>query len=106
MATLKAEQRTKADANPAQLGEQGYKGAKVRVLSDKYSLPADTASANIIKMGKPPKGARVFDFRLIFADLDASGGTLDIGWAASSDAAEAADDDGFGANVDVTSAGV
>lgn len=106
MATLYAVQRAKAESSVPQLGEQGYKGAAIKALCDSYSLTADTASNDIIKCGKLPKGARVIDVRLIFTDLDGTGGTLDIGWAASADSAESADDDGFADEIDVTSAGV
>jgi hypothetical protein len=41
-----------------------------------------------------------------FADLDGSGGTLNVGWIASADAVESADATGFASAVDVTSAGV
>lgn len=78
---------------------------RVRVSYDEYTLTADLASGDIIKIGRLPKGARVVNYWMSFADLDGSGGTIDLGWSASSDAVESADPDGFLADVDVTSAG-
>lgn len=88
------------------LAGQGTDGGIVRMGYDTYEFSADLASADIIKMCRIPAGAKVIDVRLFFDDLDASGGTVDVGWAASEGGGEAADDDGFGANIDVTSAGV
>lgn len=82
---------------------------RIRIAYDEYTFTADLAAADVIHMGLLPKGARVVGYWLKADDLDASGGTLDLGWAASSEtsggsAVEAADDDGFLSNVDVTSA--
>lgn len=107
MATKYGVQTTKRrSATPPSLVEQGYLGGRLKVVSDSYTLSADLASGDFISMGKLPKGARVIDVRVVFPDLDASGGTLDIGWQAGASGVEAADADGFGADVDVTSAGV
>lgn len=76
----------------------------VRVAYDSYALTADLAAADIITLGRIPAGARVVGYWLKSADLDASGGTVNLGWAASSDAVEAADPDGFLLTADVTSA--
>lgn len=111
MATLYGAQATKRlNTVPEQLVEQGYGGGRIHVLSDSYTLTADLTAADVIKMGKLPKGARVVDVRFVYPDLDASGGTVDVGWQASAElaagvAVEAADADGFMAAVDVTSAG-
>lgn len=105
MATHNGVQFAKALASPAQLQEQGFNNAGVKILSDKFTLSGDLAAADVIKLGRLPAGARVLNAHLIFSDLDATGGTLDFGWAASAGAAEAADADGFGVNIDVTSAG-
>ena len=76
----------------------------MRIAYDKYTFTADAAAADTIGMGKLPKGARVIGYWLKCGSLDASGGTVDFGYAASSDAVEAANDDAFLANADVTSA--
>ena len=56
-------------------------------------------------MMKIPAGARVIDAIIKVADLDSNtDGTLDVGWAASSDAVEAADADGFFNELNVQSA--
>ncbi len=105
MATVYGVQATKQNAIPQQLSEEGYQAGNVKCLSDSYTLTADLAAADFISMGKIPQGARVLDVRVVFPDLDASGGTIDVGWKAGAAAVEAADADGFLAVVDVTSAG-
>jgi len=90
----------------AQLEEQGQSKGHVLSAYDTYELLADVVGGtDTLRMSKLPAGARVIDVRLFFDDLDAAGGTLDIGWEAGADAVEAADADGFLANVDVTSQG-
>lgn len=82
-------------------------GGRVHVCYDSYALSADLAASDKIYMGKLPKGARVIDVILAFADLDASGGTLDVGYEYNDvgDSALVDDPDAFLAVVDVTSAG-
>lgn len=86
------------------LESQGERNSALKVAYDEYTLTADLAAADIIKMFKLPSGARVHNIVLYFDDLDASGGTLDVGWEAN--LVDAADADGFLAVVDVTSAGL
>ena len=89
------------------LSEQGEHKGRVQMLYDEYTLTADLAAADIIKMGSLlPAGARVVNMQLYFDDLDAAGGTVNVGWAASADAVEAASASGLALAVDVTSAGV
>lgn len=85
---------------------------KVRALYATYTLTADLASGDIIKMFRIPKGARVIDMIVDFPDLDASGGTVDIGWSkdlrnlGASAGGEDLDADGFKADVDVATAAI
>ncbi len=88
---------------PASFIESNSQGGKLRVAYDSYAITADLASGDIIHMVKVPKGARVYEVYLAFADLDGSGGTLDVGWAANG--SDAVDADGFIVDLDVTSAG-
>lgn len=83
------------------IGQHGV----VRIAYDKYVLSGDLAAADIIHLGFIPQGARVVGYWLKTDDLDASGGTIDLGWAASADGVETADADGFLAAVDVTTSG-
>lgn len=107
MATKYGVEATKREnSSIPSLAGQGSQGGNIKVFRDTYEIGADLASGDIIRMCVIPNGARVLDVRVFFDDLDGSGGTLDIGWAAGSAGAEAVDADGFGANVDVTSAGV
>lgn len=97
---------TKIAASPMQLAEQGECGGKLRVLFDQYTLTAALAQNDTIELGsKIPAGARVLDVVMnLSASLDAAAGTVDVGWKASDDAAEAADADGFMDAVDATAA--
>jgi hypothetical protein len=54
--------------------------------------------------GKLPKGARVLEVWVKSADLDASGGTVDVGWLASDDGVESASVNGFMDALDVATA--
>jgi hypothetical protein len=76
----------------------------VRVAYDTYELVADLAASDKIYMGHLPGNCRVLNAVLAFDDLDASGGTLDFGY--EYDDGTTGDVDGFGAAVDVTSAGI
>ena len=80
---------------PSEMIPIGEQAGRLRVAYDKISL-SEAIAGDVLHMMKIPKGARVLDVICKFADLDSnSDGTLDIGWAASSDAVEAADADGF-----------
>jgi hypothetical protein len=106
MANFYGVNATKIAASPQQLAEQGEQSGHVKVIFDQYTLTATKAQNDVIKLGGLiPAGARVIDVILnLSASLDAAGGTLEVGWAASADAAEAADDDGFMDAVDATAA--
>lgn len=113
MATYYGSNATKREVNvPSQKAGNGEEGGVVRCLYDSFALSADLTTSDTIKMGFIPKGARVLDVHVAFDDLDASGGTMDIGWLASAvlDADGAAvvlaDADGFINDADVTSADV
>lgn len=106
MATYYGIETSKPRSSIPQARDQGTLGGGVKTLYDKYTLSADLSAADVIVMGKLPAGARVVGYWLKSSDLDASGGTLDLGWAASSDAVVSADDDGFLSNVDVATAAI
>jgi hypothetical protein len=107
MATKLGVNATKIAASIPQLAEQGEQKGRVKVLYDEYALTADLAVNDVIKMGGLlPAGARVMEVVCDSPDLDsASAGALTVGWAASADAVEAADDDGFLTTIDVHTAG-
>lgn len=106
MATNNALQRAKREAAIPSLALQGDRGGQIRSLYDTFALSADLASGDVIRFGKIPGGARIVDVRMIFTDLDVSGGTLNVGWQAGASGAEGASASGFGSAIDVTSAGV
>ena len=104
MSTKYGAEATKINNKPSEPTDVGSHGGVVRVLYDKYTFTADLSSADIILMNaKLPRGARVIDALLKFGNLDATGGTIDFGWAAGTDGDEVADENGFHEAVDVTS---
>lgn len=103
MATLYAIGQALLQRNPESYPDANKNG-KVYCLYDKYTLTADLSANDVINFGKLPKGARVIDAMIKYADLDASGGTLDLGWDGGTNSAETADDNGFISAADCTSA--
>lgn len=82
-------------------------GGNIRVMYDTYALSADTASGDKLYMGKLKKGDRVIDVILASTDLDASGGTLDVGYEYNAAGNALTDDlDAFLADVDVATAAI
>jgi hypothetical protein len=97
---------------PASHPKKGEQGGVVRMIRDEFELSADlVGGTDIILMGGLlPKGAKIVDVHLYADDLDAAGGTLDMGWQASAEldstgaAVEAADVDGLFDELDVATA--
>lgn len=84
----------------------GGRFGRLRCLYDQYDLGDDAAllaTADTLYMAKIPNGMRVIECWLKFGDLGTTG-QIDVGWAASSDAVEAADATGFFSNINVESA--
>lgn len=83
-------------------------GGRLRVAYGTYELSADLAAGDKIYLARLPKGARVYNAMLAFDDLDASGGTVDLGYEynQSGDEDLTDDPDGFLADCDVSSAGI
>lgn len=94
--------------NPPELAGVGEQGGRMRVIYDTYTLAADaTGGTDTLRMGGLiPKGARIMEVMVKCADLDGSGGTLNVGWEASADAVESAEAAGFLSAIDVTTADV
>lgn len=80
-------------------------GGRIGHCYDKYTYTADLAAGDVIKLCKLPAGSRVLGLTFGWDDLDASGGIVNLGWAASADAVESANSEGFLKDVDVTLAG-
>ncbi len=107
MATLYSSQYQDAYVDvPSDKIRQGDMNGNVRYLHFDFPVPASVpTNADIIKLGKIPKGARVLDAVLVLPDLGDTT-VLELGWAASVEldsaavAIEAADPDGFMASVD------
>jgi len=86
--------------NGGQKAEIGDIGGRIRFLKLEHAFEADVLSiADTVKLAKLPKGARVVDWFLYSASLGTTG-IFNFGWAASTDATEAADADGFAATLD------
>lgn len=93
MATLYGVNSTKRDVNVPPDQIPGYdQSGRLKVFYDEYTLLADLGSADVINLMKLPKGCRVLD-AILYTDAMGGSCACKVGWAASSDAAEAADDD-------------
>lgn len=110
MATLYGSQYQAAFVDvPSSKISRGDQSGNVRFLYFNYAGTAAPTNADVIKLAKLPKGSRVVDVIMSFADLG-SAGTLEVGWAASAEldsagaAVEAAVAAGFLASLDVNSA--
>jgi hypothetical protein len=104
MATLYGDQFTSAYVNhPSTKFDVGQFNAQVKRLYFEYTITAAPTAGDVIKVGKVPQGARVYDAGLKFSDLGTTG-TLELGFAADVGAVETADNDAFMASVDVNSA--
>lgn len=88
---------------PASKIQQGDLGGHRRCLYFDHTITAAPTAADVLKLGKLPKGARIIEACLAFPDLGTTG-VLNLGWAASEDGLEAADADALLAAVDVNAA--
>jgi len=103
MADYKATNKTNRDAEPSVNANPGEEYVRKFISYDSFTITAAllNSSSDTITFMKIPKGARVLDLQLVCGDLGGTG-TMNIGWAASSDGVEVADPDGFGAAVDLS----
>lgn len=83
--------------SPADLAEEDQSLGRVKCIFDSYTLTAALSQNDTIELGcLIPAGARVLRAMVhCSASMDASGGTIQLGWKASADAVESADADGF-----------
>ena len=106
MATVYSEQYKLAYEDvPGGKVAPGDDHGRLRVKHFSYTAAGVIALNDIIKLCRLPAGARVHDFVLDSPDLG-TGGDFDAGWAASADAVEAADADGFLDGADVNAAAI
>lgn len=107
MATLYGTQYNAAYvAVPSAKIQPGDFNSEVKSIYFEYTWTAVPTAADIIKLAKLPKGARVLDFVVSFPDLGTTG-VLEFGWAAGVESGvtiEAASASGFLAAVDVNTA--
>lgn len=83
MATFYGVNATKRDvSNPSQKIKVNEQHGRVRRAYDSYTLLAEAALSDVIKMMKLPSGAKIVDARLI-APADGVTGQWDVGWEAS-----------------------
>lgn len=115
MATLYSNQYQDAyvDVPSSKIGP-GDQSGDLKFLFFDFTVPGTAPTdADIVKLAKLPKGARVVEACLSFPDLGTAG-VVELGWAASAEkdgpngltgtVLEAADDNGFLASVDVNAA--
>lgn len=104
MATLYGTEYSNAYvAKPSLKTSPGDFNGAVKTIYFEYPITAAPTAADVIKVGKIPKGARVMGAGLKFGDLGTAG-VLELGFAADVDAVETADPDAFLASVDVNAA--
>jgi len=100
-------------AEPEVKNDVSLQHGRLRYLSGTYTIPSGDilGTSAIVKMFKLPKGARVIEALMSSDDLGTTG-DLNVGWAASEEedengtVLEAADADGFFANLDVNAAAI
>ena len=96
MAELKGTNVTLKENVPVDKLDVTQNYGKLRVLYDSYLVPtaSELAVADVVRFFTIPKGARLISCEV---SMEASGATgiFNLGWAASSDGNEAADDDGI-----------
>lgn len=80
---------------------------RLRRLYDEYVLDAaDEFALNaIVRMSKIPANSRLIDARIICPDSGTTG-VIDVGWAASAEGGEDADDNGIFSGLDPASAAI
>jgi DhnA family fructose-bisphosphate aldolase class Ia len=78
----------------------GEKNGRVRCMYDQITLAADAASADIVKFGVLPAGARVLRAMLQTSGDLGGTGTLKLGYPATT--ADVADDDAFHTGADAS----
>lgn len=104
MATVYGANATKRDNTvPSQKIPAGEVRGIKRIAYDSYAAAGALTSGDIIKLMKIPAGARVLHAEVVADDLGTTG-TAKLGWAAGSSGAEAADDDGLVASIDLNAA--
>lgn len=98
MSTLYGRNYDEVYNNNGKVDPGEYNGHK-KVMFEDYTFAAEASSADIIKLGKLPKGARVLLCTLKSPDLGGTG-TIDIG--TTDNGTEPADQDGFIAAADAS----
>jgi hypothetical protein len=90
---------------PSEKIDPGEQFGRVRVAFDSIDLSSQAAitTSDTVSLMKIPAGARVLEVVLASADVGTTG-DANLGWAASADAVEAADADGFLVAVDINAA--
>jgi hypothetical protein len=101
MTAFSGANKTNRDADPIVKSSIGDDYGRIRCAYDKFDIAVEgdgsaLVTADTVTLVKIPKGARVVGLEINSDDLGGTG-TMNIGWAASSDGVEAADADGFAA---------
>lgn len=92
---------------PSEKIAPGEADGRKRIIYDTYDVAdASLAGSDVLRMGDTiPAGARVLSCKLYWDASLAATSDINVGWAASAEGGEAADDNGFMDAVDASSAG-
>ncbi len=104
MATFYSSQYKNAYVDvPAVKIASGDFNGRTQIAYFEYTVVSAPTNGDVLKLFKLPAGARVLNAVVSHDDLGTAG-VLKLGWAASADAVESADDDGFIVSIDVATA--
>lgn len=103
MATLYTDNFNDAfNVEPFTALDNDINGAKLCRFYGEYTLLAELADGDLIKLFRLPAGARLVGMRIVAPA--ATSGVFDIGWSASELGGEVADPNGIASGLDVSSA--
>lgn len=102
MATLYGSNAAKyLNTTPSEKVDVNQQHGRMRVSYDEHTFDGNPSSGDVIKMGRIPKGAKVYNVILVVhAALDAASTDMDLGWNGGVNGDETADEDGFFTAVD------
>jgi len=104
MANFFGDNATLRDSNiPSEKIRTQDQHGRMRVAHDEITFAAELTTSDTLTMMTLPAGAKIYEVDISSDDLGSTG-VLDVGWAASSEGGEVADDNGLYAALDVTSA--
>lgn len=76
---------------------------RMRIAHDELTFTDELTTSDVLTLMKLPAGAKIYEVEINTDDLGTTG-ILDVGWAASAEGGEVADDNGLYAALDVKAA--